>query len=95
MQKFKSIMTVFAATTVLALPVNAPAQVQTQMSSSALPTMNAPSQSPISTFIPQSQTSNIRLDYGVLNDALYYSVLPLGPSTRRRMGRVEHPHVAQ
>ncbi len=89
MRNFKNIMAVFAATTVLALPVNAPAQVQAQMSASALPTINAPSEGPISTFIPQSQTSKTRLDYGVLNDALYYSVLPLGPSTRRRMGRVE------
>jgi len=38
-------------------------------------------------FVPQAQTSNTRLDYSILNDALNYSVLPLGQSTRRYMGR--------
>lgn len=42
---------------------------------------------PIAAFVPQAQTRNTRLDYSMLNDALYYSVLPLGQSTRRYMGR--------
>ena len=41
----------------------------------------------IAAFVPQAQTSNTRLDYSILNDALNYSVLPLGQSTRRYMGR--------
>lgn len=89
MYKMKNIAAIVAATSVLVLPSVAPAQVQAQLTGSAVTTLGASSLSPITTFIPQAQTSKTRLDYGVLNDALYYSVLPLGPSTRRRMGRVE------
>ncbi len=89
MYKLKNIAAIVTATSVLVLPSVAPAQVQAQLTGSAVTTLGASSLAPIATFIPQAQTSKTRLDYGVLNDALYYSVLPLGPSTRRRMGRVE------
>ncbi len=41
----------------------------------------------IPAFVPRAQSVRTRLDYTMLNDALNYSVLPLGPSTRRHMSR--------
>jgi antitoxin (DNA-binding transcriptional repressor) of toxin-antitoxin stability system len=42
---------------------------------------------PIAAFAPQPQSLRTRLDYSIYNDALNYSVLPLGQSTRRYMGK--------
>ena len=38
-------------------------------------------------FVPQARSSRTRLDYALYSDALNYSVLPLGQSTRRYMGK--------
>jgi len=86
----KSHMVILTAASAICLPFSIGAQTaQSQVANVA--TMTAPSAATgsIANFIPQQQTRNTRLDYGVLNDALYYSVLPLGPSARRHMGRTQ------
>lgn len=73
-----------------------PASAQTQSMSAANSGMSVsvingftpqPRQAAIARFIPQAQTSRTRLDYSLLDEALDNSVLKLGMSTRRYMGR--------
>ncbi len=81
-----SVAALFTAShTAAQTPVNTVAQVST------LPNLKfsgvSDAQMAIPAFIPQAQSVRTRLDYSILNDALNYSVLPLGPSTRRHMSR--------
>jgi hypothetical protein len=45
------------------------------------------SSGPLQSFTPQLQTVGTRLDYKIYSEALNYSVLPLGQSTRRYMSK--------
>ena len=86
----KSHMSLLAAAAAFCLAPAVSAQTAQAQVANVTP-LSAPSTATgaIAKFIPQQQTRNTRLDYGVLNDALFYSVLPLGPSTRRHMGRTQ------
>jgi len=84
----KALLSVCTFAAALGLAVSATAQTsQAQMTTVTKLSVGPQSSAPIAQFVPQQQTRNTKLDYTILNDALNYSVLPLGQSTRRHMSR--------
>jgi len=84
----KALLSVCTFAAALGLAVSATAQTsQAQMTTVPNLSVSPQSSAPIAQFVPQQQTRNTKLDYTILNDALNYSVLPLGQSTRRHMSR--------